>query len=234
MQQGKQYSFWHKLPKTRDSLVSIIPRSAIKDKKFLSLFTVKCNLPLMLFISHFLLNAKNSSGDIPVIEIKRSTLRNFIGKKIHSKKASELDKQVDDFLYLLSVSEIKSIYFETKKDRVVFSFYDSYYKMLLKGNTVSFNLYEFTSIRGEKAKLLFLNILSFDLRKKEKYLKMSHIINFMSLDFHKRELNIKKIKRGFKSLARKGLVKFLEYTGQTGTNRSYRFNYNLGTLLQSE
>lgn len=234
MQQGKQYSFWHTLPKTKEALVSLIPRTLIRDKSFLSLFSVKVNLPLMLFISHHLLNAKTSSGDIPVVEIKRSTLRNFIGKKIHSKRASELDNQIDDFLYILSTSVKKTIYFEIKGEKILFSFFDVYYKKLAKGNTVSFNLYDFTSIRGEKAKLVFLNVLSFDLRKREKYAKLSHMTNYLSLDFSNRNSNIQKIKRSFKSLARKGMVKFINYIGFSNSKEeSYRFNYELNGLYQA-
>lgn len=234
MQQGKQYSFWHKLPKDKNTLISIIPRSLIKDKNFLNTFSVKTNLPLFLFVSHYILNQKTSSSDIPMIEIKRSALRNFIGKKIHSQKASVLDKQLDEFLYALSKSEKKSIYFEVKNNKILFSFYDIYYKKLSKGNTVSLNIYDLTSLRGEKAKLMFLNVLSFDLRQKSKYVKMSHMVNFLSLSFNKRASNIQKIKRCFKSLMRKGLVKFMNYVGLSNTKESYRFNYELLSLHQTK
>lgn len=231
MRNGKQFSFWHVLPKSKTELQTLIPRKSLQDKIFNTDYSVKIELPLLLFVIHKLINTTKSQTTSPIIEIKRSTLRNFIGKKIHSKRADALDLSVDSFLESLKCAKYKTLFFEKKLNKIVFSFESSFFNLLKSGNTVSFNLFDLTSIRGEKAKTLFLSVLCFDLRKSERYSKYSNLVNFLSLSFNKRKESIRKIKRAFLSLERKGFVLFKGYTGLSG-NQSYLFEYNLKSLLQ--
>lgn len=231
MHKGKQYSFWHKLPKSKDKIISIMPRNILKNKEFFNQYNVKVDFSLLLLIIHKLTNVKTSEITSPFIEIKRSTLRNFIGKKIHSKKVFELDLQIENFLNTLSSSTIKTLYSEKTGNSLIFSFDISFYKKLLSGNTVSFNLLDYTSIRGEKAKKTFLNILCYDLRVSDKFIKLSNAVNYLSLDFEKRKSNIGKIKRALKSLAKKGIIEYIGYEYNSSFN-NFKFNYKLKNLLQ--
>lgn len=231
MQKGKQYSFWHYLPCSKEKIISLIPRELIKKRSFLKDYNVKIDLSLLLFVINKLTNEDKSESKNPFVEIKRSTLRNFIGKKIHSKKAKELDIQVEKFLEVIKTAENKTLYFESRKKSVIFSFNELFYKMLLSGNTVSFNLLDLTSLRGEKAKKTFLNVLCFDLRVSDKYMKLSNLINYLSLDFKKRKSSIIKIKRALKSLERKNIIDYLGYEYNMSNNK-YIFNYKLKDLLQ--
>lgn len=231
MQKGKQYSFWHYLPCSKEKIISLIPRELIKKRSFFKDYNVKIDLSLLLFVINKLTNSEKSESKNPFIEIKRSTLRNFIGKKIHSKKAKELDVQVENFLEVIKTAENKTLYFELKERSVIFSFNELFYKMLLSGNTVSFNLLDLTSLRGEKAKKTFLNVLCFDLRVSDKYMKLSNLINYLSLDFKKRKSNIIKIKRALKSLEKKNIISYLGYEYNVSNNK-YVFNYKLKDLLQ--
>lgn len=232
MHKGKQYSFWHKLPCNKETITTLIPRNILKKKSFLDEYNVKINFSILMFLVNKLVNSNKKENLNPIIEIKRSTLRNFIGKKIHSQSKNLLDKQVDLFLEKLSTAKTNTLYFEKKtKELVLFSFKDSFFQELKKGNTVSFNLLDFTSIRGEKAKKLFLNVLSFDMRLENRYMKFSNIVNLLSLEFKNRKLNIQFIKRALMSLSRKGFIEFLNYEVKSKISL-YSFNYRLSSLLQ--
>ena len=232
MHKGKQYSFWHKLPCSKETITTLIPRNILKKKSFLEEYNVKINLSILMFIINRLVNSNKKENLNPIIEIKRSTLRNFIGKKIHSQSKVALDKQVDLFLEKLSTAKINTLYFEKKtKELVLFSFKESFFQELKKGNTVSFNLLDFTSIRGEKAKKLFLNVLSYDMRLAKRYMKLSNVVNLLSLSFKNRKMNIQFIKRALLSLTKKGFIEFLNYEVKSNVS-SYSFNYKLSSLLQ--
>lgn len=232
MRNGKQFSFWHVLPKSKTELQTLMPRKLLQDKKFISDYSVKTDFALLCFLLHMLSNAVKSNKDAPVIEIKRSTLRNFIGKKIHSKRSELLDMAVESFLDTLSCSTVRTLSFDKKGKKIVFSLENSFFKSILSGNTVSFNLYEFTSIRGEKAKKLFLSILCFDLRLSERYSKFSNLVNYLDISFTNRENSISKIKRAFNSLDKKGFIKFGGYDGKVKKGQRYIFNYSLMSLKQ--
>lgn len=233
MRKGKQFSFWHVLPHSKEELQTLIPRKFIQNKKALEEYSVKLELPLLLFVIHKLSNQVTNNTSSPIIEVKRSTLRNFIGKKIHSKNASALDLMVESFLLKLKTNKIKTLFFEKQySEKILFSFDDSFMKQMVSGNTVSFNLFELTSIRGEKAKMLFLNVLCFDLRKTERYATFSNLVNYIGLSFKNRKNTLKKIKRAFFSLERKGLIEYIDYTGSVDSKMRYRFNYKLKDLIQ--
>lgn len=232
MRKGKQFSFWHILPKSKTELQTLIPRKLLQNKNFLNEYSVKINFSILMLIIHELSNI-SVSYDTPAVELKRSYLRNFIGKKIHSKKANELDLLIDSFLDKLLTNKFKTLYFKEVGNKIIFSFYSSFYKMYQKGNTVSFNLYELTSLRGENAKLLFLNVLSFDMRKENRFSKFSNLINYMDLSFNSRKPSLLKIKRAFKSLSKKGLIIFNQYVGISNSSKlNYTFDYKLNSLLQ--
>lgn len=226
----KQYSIWNVLPQNKEEFMTIIHRDLLRDKSFLNIGG-KTNISIFMYISGLLFNSINKNKE-NVLTIKISKLRNFIGKKIHSEKKSILDFYISDFID--SISKLNLIVVEKELFHLKLSFSDAYYKKMKSGNTVSFNLWNLTSLRGVIAKMTFLNVLANDLRKENRYFNLNFIANRLNLNIkEKRIVSIFKIKRALNSLTNKGLIIFEGYNYKDFEKGLYRFNFKLNKILQA-
>lgn len=231
---GKQYSIWHNLPNTKTNFISILSRDLLKKDSPLKEFTINIDKPLLLFISHFLINNGNIKNN-QIISIKRSKLRNFIGKKIHSEKKNLLDEKINSFLKKLKKMNEQIIYFYEDSNILNFQFSKNYIKKLVNGNTVSMNLYDLTSIRGEKAKSLFFQLYFYDMREQKRYSFLSQLTNLLGLNLASyRKTSIQTIKRAFISLNKKGFIIFNGYSESMSNIKNYKFKYILDSIHQTK
>ena len=227
---GKQYSIWNILPVTKDSYISVIHRDLLKNPDFLSI-GVKVNFSLFSYLSTLIINRKNKNGINEVI-IKKSKLRNFIGKKIHSEKPHILNTYISDFIQ--KIRPLNIIHITENSDFLTVSFTTAYNKKIQKGNTVSFNLFDLTSIRGTLAKLTFLNLLSNDLRKEDRYFNLNFLAKKLNLNVKEKRISvIFKIKRALKSLSLKNFIVFEYYNYKDLKDGLYQFKFKLKELLQN-
>lgn len=234
----KQYSSYHFLPNKPDEFLTILPRTLLKTDFFIDNFDIRNEIPLICYLTNLLLNSKNDkhfSGQTVVL--KYSTLRNFLRKKCHSEQKEYLDELIFKFFNKLKNDSDLAIFniYRLDSERIEISFIDSYLKKLEK-NTVSFNLYDLTKLRGQRAKKIFIKIISYDMRDiKERFFTLKSISTYLGLDcFKNRKTTIRSIKKAFKSLSLKNLVTSIGYIGlnKENLNQNYRFIYKLGLLRQ--
>lgn len=219
-------------------MITVFPRKALKDDVLINNFNPRNEIPLIGFLTNLLLNKKNDrmiKGDS--VEIKLSTLRNFLRRKCHSENKNVLSDTVETFFSKIENLKNKIFHiFKTSEKSVDITFSKEYLKSLEK-NTVSFNLFDLTKTRGLKAKMIFLKIIAFDMRDvKERFFTLLSVSKYLGLDcFNNRKNTIKMIKKALISLSKRGLIENEGYIGinKKDLNKNYRFIYKLSSLRQS-
>lgn len=233
----KQYSSFHLLPNTKKEMVTVIPRELLKKDDFIELFDARNEIPLIGYLTNLLLNKKNDQYQRENgIEIKKSSLRNFLRRKCHSENKEILNQVLDTWLLKIKNMKNKIFHVFSISEKVIDFSFDKKYLKSLEKNTVSFNLFDLTKTRGIKAKQIFLRILAFDMRdSSERFFTLVNISRYLNLDcFNKRKNTIKMIKNAFNSLSKRLLITDINYIGinKKEINKNYRFTYKLGTLRQ--